>query len=68
MLASEAAYLRLAIDYYDFLARHIKAIADFQAIQRGARRGAIGGGAMSAQPMDVAMPSAAPTTSAMEMR
>ena len=56
VLASEAAYLRLAIDYYDFLARHIKGIADFQAIQRGARRGAIGGGAMTSQPMDAPMP------------
>lgn len=51
VLASEAAYLRLAIDYYAFLARHIKAIADFEAIQRGARRGAIGGTAMPSQPM-----------------
>lgn len=49
VLATEATYLRLEIDYYGFLARHIKAIADFQAIQRGARRGAIGGNAMSSQ-------------------
>lgn len=46
VLASEAAYLRLAIDYYDFLVRHIKAITDFEAIRRGARRGAIGGASM----------------------
>jgi outer membrane protein TolC len=68
VLASEAAYLRLGIDYYDFLARHIKAVADFQAIQRGARRGAIGGGAMSSPPMDALMPSPAPAASGMEMR
>lgn len=67
VLASEAAYLRLEIDYYDFLARHIKAIADFQAIRRGARRGAIGGVPMASTPMDVAMPSSTTTTS-MEMR
>jgi len=66
VLASEAAYLRLAIDYYDFLARHIKAVADFQAIRRGARRGAIGGGSMRSQPMDAPMPS--PSPAAMEMR
>jgi cobalt-zinc-cadmium efflux system outer membrane protein len=64
VLASQAAYLRLEIDYFDFLARHIKAIADFEAIQRGARRGAIGGAAMSSQPMDVPMPA----TAATEMR
>ncbi|MEK6372242.1 MAG: TolC family protein [Acidobacteriota bacterium] len=67
VLASEAAYLRLEIDYYDFLARHIKAIADFEAIQRGARRGAIGGIAMTSQPMDAPMPSTT-TTAAMGMR
>ena len=67
VLASEAAYLRLSIDYYDFLARHIKAIADFQAIQRGARRGAIGGVSMSAQPMDAPMQAAPVMTNAMEM-
>lgn len=67
VLASEAAYLRLAIDYYDFLARHIKAIADFEAIQRGARRGAIGGAGMTALPMDAPMPTPAMST-AMEMQ
>jgi outer membrane protein, heavy metal efflux system len=66
VLASEAAYLRLEIDYYDFLARHIKAIADFDAIQKGARRGAIGGPAMSSQPMSMPMPTPS-MTSAMEM-
>jgi outer membrane protein TolC len=64
-LASEAAYLRLEIDYYDFLARHIKAIADFEAIQRGARRGAIGGPAMPSR--DAPMPTSSLTT-AMEMK
>ena len=67
VLASEAAYLRLEIDYYDFLARHIKAIADFDAIQRGARRGAISGSAMSSQPASMPMPTPSMTTAA-EMR
>ena len=66
VLASEAAYLRLAIDYYDFLSRHIKAIADFEAIQRGARRGAIGGPAMASA---ASAPMSAPSmTTAMEMQ
>jgi outer membrane protein TolC len=67
VLASEAAYLRLEIDYYDFLARHIKAVADFQAIQRGARRGAIGGVPMSSQSMEMPAPSST-SAAAMEMR
>lgn len=67
VLASEAAYLRLEVDYYDFLARHIKAVADFQAIRRGARRGAIGGGSMRSQPMNIAKPAPA-AASEMEMR
>ena len=44
VLASEAAYLRLQTDYYEFLARHIKAIIDSEALQRGARFGALAGG------------------------
>lgn len=67
VLAAQAAYLRLGIDYYGFLARHIKAIADFEAIQRGARRGAIGGLSMSSQTSDAAMP-AASANPPMEMR
>ncbi len=66
VLASEAAYLRLAIDYYDFLARHIKAIADFEAIQSGARRGAIGGPAMPSA-TGTAMPAPSMATT-MEMQ
>jgi cobalt-zinc-cadmium efflux system outer membrane protein len=37
VLATEETYLRLQLDYYDYLARHIKAIADFDALRRGAR-------------------------------
>ncbi|MDP9190233.1 MAG: TolC family protein [Acidobacteriota bacterium] len=40
VLSTETAWLRLEIDYYGFLAQHIKAITDFEALQRGARSGA----------------------------
>lgn len=39
VLAAEAAWRRLGIDYYDFLVQHIKAIVDFSAIRAGARGG-----------------------------
>ncbi|HKR65418.1 MAG TPA: TolC family protein [Thermoanaerobaculia bacterium] len=51
VLSTETAWLRLEIDYYDFLAQHIKAITDFEAIQRGARTGASGGGGMNVAPI-----------------
>jgi len=61
VLASQAAYLRLGTDYYGFLAQHIKAVTDFNAIKRGARAGAIAGSAaMSSQRAAAPMPSAAP--------
>ena len=44
VLATETAWLRLQIDYYGFLSQHIKAITDFEALQRGARSGVSGGG------------------------
>ncbi|HET7712108.1 MAG TPA: TolC family protein [Thermoanaerobaculia bacterium] len=44
-LATEAALIRLESDYHLFLAQHIKAIVDFEAIRDGARSGAIGGSA-----------------------
>ena len=40
VLNGETAWLRLEIDYYEFLAQHIKAITDFEALLRGARSGA----------------------------
>ncbi len=40
VLATETEWLELEIDYYAFLAQHIKAITDFEALQRGARTGA----------------------------
>lgn len=51
VLMTQLATLRIERDYYEILARHIKAVVDFEALQRGARRGAIGG-------MNAAMPDA----------
>ena len=42
VLAAESAYLRLQLDYYGYLAQHIKAIVDFEAIQKGATAAAVG--------------------------
>jgi outer membrane protein, heavy metal efflux system len=42
VLAAEATYLRLQIDYYEFAAAHIKAIAEIEALRNGARTGAAG--------------------------
>ena len=49
VLNTEAAWLGLEIDVLDLLRRHIKAIIDFEAIQRGARSSALTG--MSSSPM-----------------
>lgn len=37
MLATETAYLRARLQYYDFLARHAQAIVNYDALRRGAR-------------------------------
>jgi outer membrane protein, heavy metal efflux system len=51
VLATETTYLRLQLDYFDYLARHVKAVTDFEAILRGARGGAsASGGAMTITP------------------
>lgn len=57
VLSTETAWLRLEVDYYDFLAHHIKSITDFEALQRGARNGASGGMSAPASP-PAAQPSA----------
>ena len=36
VLAAESTYLRLQLDYYEYLALHIKAITEFEAIAKGA--------------------------------
>lgn len=48
VLATETAWLQLEVDYYGFLAQHIKAVTDFEALQRGARSG--GSAASEAMP------------------
>lgn len=58
VLATEMEWLRLEVDYYDFLAQHIKSITDFEALQRGARSGASGGmNAAASSPAAAAQPS-----------
>lgn len=57
VLNTESAWLRLEIDYYGFLAQHIKAITDFEALQRGARTGASGGGMTAPTASATARPS-----------
>ena len=37
ILATETAYLRTRLQYYDFLARHAQAIVNYEALRRGAR-------------------------------
>ena len=44
VLSVEASWLRLEIEYFDFLVAHIQAVVDFEAIRDGARTGRIGGG------------------------
>jgi outer membrane protein TolC len=39
VLSAESAYLRLQVDFYDFLSQHIKAVVDSEALHRGARFG-----------------------------
>lgn len=35
VLSAESAYLRLVLDYYEYLAEHVKAIVVFEAIRKG---------------------------------
>ncbi len=39
ILSTEAAYLRLRLQYFDFLAAHARAIVSYEALRRGARAG-----------------------------
>ena len=60
VLTTETEWLRLEVDYYDFLGIHIKSITDFEALQRGARSGASGGmNATAASPAPATRPSKA---------
>jgi cobalt-zinc-cadmium efflux system outer membrane protein len=60
VLATEMEWLRLEVDYYDFLTQHVKAITDFEALQRGARSGASAGMTTSGS-----SPAATPASSSM---
>lgn len=40
ILSTEAAYLRLRLQYFDFLAAHAQAVVGYEALRRGARSGA----------------------------
>ncbi|HEX6178481.1 MAG TPA: TolC family protein [Thermoanaerobaculia bacterium] len=62
VLAAESTYLRLQLDYYQYLAQHIKAIVDFEAIHKGATAAAV---APSAARASGASPGATATTSSM---
>lgn len=42
LLSTEAAYLRLRLQYFDFLTRHAQAVVTYDALRRGARAGAVG--------------------------
>jgi cobalt-zinc-cadmium efflux system outer membrane protein len=55
ILAAEAAYLRLHLQYYDFLARHAQAVVTYEALRRGARAGGL--------PANAAMPGSATASS-----
>jgi outer membrane protein, heavy metal efflux system len=39
ILATQAAYLRLRLQYFDFLARHAQAVVNYEALRKGARSG-----------------------------
>lgn len=43
ILATETAYLRSRLQYYDFLARHAQAIVNYEALRRGARAATMSG-------------------------
>ena len=51
ILATETAYLRLQLQYYDFLARHAQAAVNYEALRRGARASTMSPAAVAASPM-----------------
>jgi outer membrane protein, heavy metal efflux system len=50
ILSAETTFLGLQLQYYQYLARHLQAIIDFEQLQRGARSGRIGGTMAAAPP------------------
>jgi outer membrane protein, heavy metal efflux system len=55
ILTTETDYLRLRLQYFEFLARHAQAVVNYEALRRGARTSA-----MSAAPTGSAATSSAP--------
>jgi outer membrane protein TolC len=41
ILATQTAYVRLRLQYFDFLARHAQAVVNYEALRRGARTSAM---------------------------
>ncbi|HEX2062172.1 MAG TPA: TolC family protein, partial [Thermoanaerobaculia bacterium] len=58
ILDTEAAYLRLRLEYFEFLAQHAKAVVNYEALRRGARTG------LAMQSAGVAPAGVAPAASA----
>lgn len=63
ILATETAYLRLRLQYFDFLARHAQAIVNYEALRKGARSG----GAVAASATGAAGQTGRPSTGTTSM-
>jgi cobalt-zinc-cadmium efflux system outer membrane protein len=50
ILTTETAYLRLRLQYYDFLARHAQAIVNYDALRRSARTAVLGASSAISSP------------------
>lgn len=61
ILTTESEFLRLRVQYYEFLARHAQAVVNYEAIQKGARTSAIS----STSPGGSAAPSGGSSSTAM---
>jgi outer membrane protein TolC len=48
VLATETAYLRLQLQYFNYLARHAQAVVNYEALQRGARSASMSASAPAA--------------------
>ena len=59
ILTTETSYLRLQLQYYDFLARHAQAVVNYEALRKGARTSAM-------TPSGAIAPSTTASTSSMQ--
>ena len=59
ILTTETSYLRLQLQYYDFLARHAQAVVNYEALRKGARTSAM-------TPSGALAPSTTASTSSMQ--